>query len=347
MAVRGHRNQSKGKYVMKKSPLFHRIRCLTLATLAVGAASLAAPVFAAFPDKPISLVVGFTPGGGVDVVGRIIAQGMGENLKTSVVVENKPGFSGNISAQYVKRAAPDGYTLLMAPTTSYAMTEKILGKETVGYDLLADFIPVSTLGELPLILLANKQLGMNNYADMSAKARANPGKYAYGSTGNGSTEHIVTELFRQQAKVDLLHVPYRGSSPAMSDLLGGEIQMMFTTSPTALANLPSGRVTALGVASQKRLTVLPDVPTFAEQGLPAFNAVAVYSILAPKGTPEDVIVKLNAAISEVLKTPAIKDKLSQLGVEVVQTTPQQSRQRLEAEVAKWNTAIDQTKITVQ
>lgn len=302
---------------------------------------------ASLTDKPVTLVVAFPAGGGVDVVGRILAQGMAQKLKVSVIVDNKAGASGAIGAQFVKRAAADGHTLLMAPTTSYVMSEKMLGAESVGYEVAKDFKPVATVGELPLVMLASKASGITSYAELSDKARQQPGKLAYGSSGNGSTEHIVTEWFRQQASVDLLHVPYRGSAPAMADLFAGEIQVMVTTSPTALTNLASGRVTAVGAASSKRLAIFPDLPTFAEQGLPQFVAASVYAVLAPKGTPDDVVATLNAALNETLDDEAVRRRFAQLGVEVVHSTPAQARDRLQHESTKWEQVVQRIKATAR
>ncbi len=299
---------------------------------------------AAFMDKPVTLVVAFPAGGGVDVVGRILAQGMAQKLKLSVVVDNKAGASGAIGAQFVKRAAPDGHTLLMAPTTSYVMSEKMFGTESVGYEIAKDFSPVATVGELPLVMLASKPSGITSYAELSAKAKQQPGKLAYGSSGNGSTEHVVTEWFRQQASVDLLHVPYRGSAPAMADLIAGEIQFMVTTSPTALTNLATGRVVAVGVASPQRLAIFPDLATFAEQGLPQFVAASVYAVLAPKGTPDDVIATLNTALNETLDDEAVKRRFAQLGIEAVHSTPAQARDRLQHESNKWEQVVQRIRV---
>ncbi|CAN7773995.1 tripartite tricarboxylate transporter substrate binding protein [Variovorax sp. LjRoot84] len=305
----------------------------------VSSLALCAWAQAGLMDKPVTLVVAFPAGGGVDVVGRILAQGMAQKLKLSVVVDNKAGASGAIGAQFVKRAAPDGHTLLMAPTTSYVMSEKMSGAESVGYEIAKDFRPVATVGELPLVMLVSKGSGITSYTELSAKARQQPGKLAYGSSGNGSTEHIVTEWFRQQASVDLLHVPYRGSAPAMADLFAGEIQIMVTTSPTALTNLATGRVAAVGVASPQRLAIFPELPTFAEQGLPQFVAASVYAVLAPKGTPDDVVATLNAALNETLDDEAVKRRFAQLGVEVVHSTPTQARDKLQQESTKWEQVV--------
>lgn len=296
-----------------------------------------------FPDKPITLVVGFSPGGGVDTVGRIMAELLGAQLPGTVVVDNRTGFSGNLAAQQVKRAAPDGYTLLMAPTTSYAMSVKLLGAAAAGYELVPDFKAVATVAELPLVLLASKTSGVATLEQMTHAVKAAPGKFAYGSAGNGSTEHVVTEAFRLQTGLEMIHVPYRGSSPAMADLQSGQIQYLFTTPPTALANVQGGRAVAVGTANRTRLGVLPDVPTFAEQGLP-FEAASIYAILAPKATPDAVVARLNAALGVALKTPEARRRLAQVGVEVIVASPAESAQRLAAEVDKWSRAIDAARI---
>lgn len=310
-------------------------RLLTLALLAgIGAAQAQT-----YPDRPITLVVGYSPGGGVDVVARIVGDLLAAQLGGTVVVDNRPGFSGNIAAQQVKRAAPDGYTLLMAPTTSYAMSVKLLGAAAAGYELVADFKAVATVAELPLVLLASKSSGVASLDQMVRAVKAAPGKFAYGSTGIGSTEHVVTEAFRQQTGLNMIHVPYRGSSPAMADLQSGQIQYLFTTPPTALSNVQGGRAVAVGTANRTRLAVLPDVPTFKEQGLP-FEAASVYAVLAPKATPDALVARLNSALNDALKTPEARRRLTQVGVEVIHASPEESAQRLAAEVDKWSRAID-------
>jgi tripartite-type tricarboxylate transporter receptor subunit TctC len=306
-------------------------------------AGLGAAQAQTFPERPITLVVGFSAGGGVDVVGRIMAELLTAQLPGTVVVDNRTGFSGNLAAQQVKRAAPDGYTLLMAPTTSYAMSVKLLGAAAAGYELVTDFKAVATVAELPLVLLASKASGLTSLEQLTRTVKAAPGKFAYGSAGNGSTEHVVTETFRLQTGLEMIHVPYRGSSPAMADLQSGQIQLMFTTPPTALSNVQGGRAVAVGTANRTRLSVLPDVPTFKEQGM-AFEAASIYAILAPKTTPDAVVARLNSALNEALKTPEARRRLSQVGVEVIQASPAESAQRLAAEVDKWSRAIDAARI---
>ncbi|MFW7342026.1 tripartite tricarboxylate transporter substrate binding protein [Pollutimonas sp. H1-120] len=319
--------------------MLKQMSALPLAALAALAFASSAPALAAYPDKPIRMVVGFSPGGGVDVVGRIMAQALGEQLNTTVVVENKSGFSGNIAAQQVKQSDPDGYTLLMAPTTSYALVQTMLGTKQVGYDLVKDFKSAGTVGILPLVVIVNRSLGVNTLQELVSAANAKDKKLAYGSSGNGSTEHIITELFLQKAKMGMLHVPYRGSSPAMADLLSGEIQLFMATTPTALANLASGRLTAIGIASPQRLPILADVPTLDEQGLKDFEAASIYSILLPSGTPTAVLEKLNAALEKAFQSTALQDKLMQLGVKVQPGTLEESSRQLADEAAKWPRAI--------
>lgn len=311
----------------------------------VTALGMAGAACAAYPDHPITLVVAYAPGGAVDVVARILGRELGEALGQPVVVENKPGFAGNLGAQYVKRAAPDGYTLLMAPSTSYALIAKLMGVQTVGYDLTRDFRPVGLVAELPIILVASHTVAARTLPEFVATLKKEPGKIAYGSSGNGTIEHVVAEMFRLQEKVDIMHVPYRGAAPAMTDLMSGQIQMMFATAPTALANIPTGRIHAIGVATAHRLPSLPDVPTLAEQGLPGFSAQAIYSILAPAATPETVIDKLNATLQKLMDTPRVKEQFALQGVLPLRNTPAEAARQLQADVAKWNQVIDAAGIT--
>ena len=322
-----------------------RVARRLLARLFTAGLALWLPVASAqgYPERPVTLVVGFSPGGGVDVVARIVAERLSVQLPGTVVVENRSGFSGNLAAQQVKRAAPDGYTLLMAPTTSYAMSVKLLGAATAGYELVPDFKAVATVAELPLVLLASRACGITSLEEMLRAVKAAPGKFAYGSSGNGSTEHVVTESFRLQTGLEMIHVPYRGSSPAMADLQSGQIQFLFTTPPTALSNVQSGRAVAVGTANRTRLSVLPETATFKEQGL-AFEAASIYAVLAPKATPDAIVARLNTALNEALKTPEARQRLKQVGVEIIQASPAESAQRLAAEVDKWSTAIDAARI---
>jgi len=312
---------------------------------AAGALSLAAlPAQAQYPERPITLVVPFAAGGAVDVVGRILGTGLSEQLGKTVVVENKAGASGNIGAQQVRRAKADGYTLLMAPTTSYVLNSRLMDKDVVGFDLLKDFRSVGVVGELPIVLVVNQAMGVKTLPELVSKVRAAPGEFAYGSSGPGTMEHAIAEMFRLREKLELLHVPYRGAAPAMVDLLAGQVQMMFATAPTALANLPGGRIVPVGVAARNRLASLPDTPTLIEQGLPDFTASSVYAILVSRDTPEPVVQALNGALKRLHEGPTVGDKLRQQGVVPIYTDTAQADAALRAEVEKWNAVVDTTHI---
>lgn len=312
---------------------------------AAGVLSLAAlPAHAQYPERPITLVVPFAAGGAVDVVGRILGTALSEQLGKTVVVENKAGASGNIGAQQVRRAKADGYTLLMAPTTSYVLNSRLMDKDVVGFDLLKDFRSVGVVGELPIVLVVNQAMGVKTLPELVSKVRAAPGEFAYGSSGPGTMEHAIAEMFRLRENLELLHVPYRGAAPAMVDLLAGQVQMMFATAPTALANLPGGRIVPVGVAARTRLASLPDTPTLIEQGLPDFTASSVYAILVSRDTPEPVVQALNGALKRLHDGPTVGDKLRQQGVVPIYTDTAQADAALRAEVEKWNAVVDTTHI---
>lgn len=324
--------------------VFKQIRRAMVA--AVFALPVAAAVAAPYPDKPINLVVPYSAGGAVDTVGRILGQVLNDRMSVSVVVENKGGFSGNVGAQYVARSSPDGYTLLMAALTSYALNAKLMGEKTVGYSLANDFKPVAIVGKLPVALVVNSSLPADTLPELIDYLKKNPGKIAFGSSGPGSLEHAAGELFKMRAGVDILHVPYKGAAPAMVDLMSNQIQLMFATTPTTVANLSSGRIKVIGVASDKPVAVLPKAATLASQGLKGVEATSLYGVLAPKGTPDDVIAKLNDNLQKGLQDPEVRKKLSMQGVEVVSTTPQSARSMMQAEVDKWSQVIDKTHITL-
>jgi len=312
------------------------------------AAVLAIPAIASasYPDKPINLVVPYSAGGAVDTVGRILGQVLNDHMSVPVVVENKGGFSGNVGAQYVARSAPDGYSILMAALTSYSLNAKLMGQKAVGYSLLDDFKPVAVVGKLPVALVVNSAVPANTLPELIDYLKKNPGKIAFGSSGPGSLEHAAGELFKLRAGVDILHVPYKGAAPAMVDLMSGQIQLMFATTPTTLANLSSGRIKVLGVASATPVTVLPDAPTLASAGLKGVEATSIYGLLVPAKTPDAIVEKLNNALQKGLQDPEVQKKMSMQGIEIVSTTPQSARALVADEVGKWNRVIDETHITL-
>ncbi|TFZ05448.1 tripartite tricarboxylate transporter substrate binding protein [Ramlibacter henchirensis] len=291
-----------------------------------------------YPSRQVTMVVGYPPGGAVDAVGRLIAQRLGESLGKPVVVDNKSGASGNIGAQFVAKAPPDGHTLLVAPLTSYAMNSLLL-PATTGYQLDKDFAPVSLVGYLPLVLMANEAVPASTPAQLVAIAKAKPASLNYASSGNGSIEHVAGEMFKRQASVSLLHIPYRGAAPAMTDLLAGQVQVMFATSATAMANMKTGRIKPLMVATPQRISALPDVPTAREAGFAGFEVASTYAVLAPAGTPPAVVRRLNQEISKIMQVQEVRQRFQTLGIETMTSTPEEAGARVTAELSKWGQVI--------
>lgn len=302
------------------------------------ALALAAGTPAAFgqdyPAKQITLVVAYPPGGGVDAVTRIVGQKLAEALAVNIVVENRPGFSGNIGAASVARATPDGYTLLLAPWTTYAINS-VLYPGKVGYALDKDFAPITIVGYLPLVLLVNPQLQVNSVQDLLALAKSRPDAISFGSTGPGSLEHIAAELLKVQTNTKMVHVPYKGNGPAVTDLISGQIQMMFTTAPTWAAHSTSGRLKALMVTTPQRSGTFTELPTPKEAGLPAFEVYSTYGLVAPAGTPAPVIKRLNEAMLKILEAPDTRARFSVLGVDPAPSSPEAAAQRVGSDLVKW------------
>ncbi|WP_454757572.1 Bug family tripartite tricarboxylate transporter substrate binding protein [Cupriavidus campinensis] len=341
--------------MLSKSGRSTPARVATLATnillacaSACAVAFMAAPAIAQekYPEKPVNLVVPYPAGGAVDVVGRLLGQKLAESLGRPVVVDNKPGFSGNIGAQFVARSAPDGYTVLMAALTSYSINAALLQKAN-GYNLAGDFTPVAIVGNLPIVLLVSHDLPANSVQDLIRLAQAKPNTLAFGSSGNGSIEHVAGEMFRRQAGLELLHVPYKGAAPAVADLLGGQIQIMFATGPTALSAIKSGKVRALAVATPQRIGALPDVPTVAEAGLKDFVVPSTYGVLVRQGTPKPIVTRLNAELQKILQMPDVKARFAAQGIDVVLGSADDADHRLKGEVAKWARVIQETRIAAQ
>jgi tripartite-type tricarboxylate transporter receptor subunit TctC len=296
-----------------------------------------------YPNKPIILVVAYTPGGGVDAVARLIAQKLSDAMAANVVVENRPGFSGNIGAASVARAAPDGYTLLLAPWTTYAINS-VLYPGKVGYVLDKDFAPVTVIGYLPLILLVNQNVHANSLQELLALARNKPDSISFGSTGSGSLEHIAAELLKLQANVRMVHVPYKGNAPAVTDLIGGQIQLLFTTAPTWAAHANSGRLKALMVTTPQRSPAFPELPTPKEAGMPAFEVFSTYGVLAPAGTPPAIIKRLNEEMVKILEAADTKARFKVLGVDAAPSTPEAALQRVTRDLAKWEQILKSANI---
>lgn len=312
-------------------------------TACAAALACTAPFAQDYPSRQVTMVVGYAAGGAVDAVARLLSQKLGDALGKPVVVDNKAGASGNIGAQFVAKAAPDGHTLLMAPVTTYAMNS-LLYPATAGYHLDKDFAGVSTVGYLPLVLVVNEALPARSVADLVKAAKARPGGMDYGSAGNGSIEHVAGEMFKQQAGVSMVHIPYRGAAPAITDLMAGQLSLMFATVPTAVANLKSGKLRPLAVTTPERIGALRDVPTTREAGYPGFEVASVYAVLAPAATPQPVVQRLNQEIAKILQMPDVQARFQTLGIERAASTPEEATQRLGQELAQWRKVIQSSSI---
>jgi tripartite-type tricarboxylate transporter receptor subunit TctC len=271
------------------------------------------------------------------MMARTIGAKLQERWGQPAVIENRPGASGIIGTDLVAKAAPDGYTLVMATQTTHAVNPSLYSK--VPYDPVKDFSPITLAGWTPLMLVVPASLPVTNLRQLVAWIQANPGKVAYGSGGNGTSQHLTGELFKSMAGVDMLHVPYKGSAPAMTDLLGGQISLMFDNLPTALPHVKSGKLRGIAVTSQQRSPLAPEVPTLAESGLPGFDVATWFGLLAPAGTPADIVNKIQEATAAGLSEPAVRQKLSAQGIEVVAGTPAQFATFLDTEVARWGKVI--------
>ena len=311
-----------------------RARSIVLACLVAFAA--AANVWAqAYPDRPVRLVVGFPPGGAADIIGRIIGQKLSETWGEQVVVDNRPGAGSTIGADIVARAAPDGYTLLMISSSHAASA----GLYKTSYRPVDSFAPVTLVASAPQALLATPSLAAKSLSDLLGRAKAEPGKFTYGSAGNGSTTHLAGELLCEMAKIKLVHVPYKGGAPALADLMGGQIQLMFLALPPALPQIKSGKVRALAVTSSKRSPSLPQVPAIAE-AVPGYEATNWYGVLAPRGTPAAIVQKLYADIGAALRDADVARRIVAQGADVVGNTPQEFTAYLRSEIQKWSKVIE-------
>lgn len=304
--------------------------------LAVVAAGLAAlPLVAAaqsYPARPIRLVVPFPPGGPTDVLARIVAIRLGERLGQPVIIDNKPGASGMIGADLVAKAAPDGYTLL-ANASIHVINPSLYPK--TAYDAIADFAPVSNLADVPLVLAVNPKVAARSVAELVALARSSKNPLAFASAGNAASQHLSGEAFKIAAGIDLLHVPYKGSAPALTDLIGGQVQLMFDSMPSAMPHLKAGSIRPLAVTTAQRSAALPEVPTIAESGYPGFSISTWYGVWAPAATPPAVVQRLSREIAAIVRLPEVRQQFASLGAEPVGNTPEEFAAFTRAELAKW------------
>ena len=322
------------------------IRALgTFAVFCLGLASLAGPAVAqTYPDRPIRIIVPFAAGGGSDVVGRAIAQKLTEKLGQSVAVENRTGAGGSLGATVVARAPADGYTLLLGSSSEIALYPNVAAN--VPYDSQRDFIPIALLATVPLVLTVTESFPVKSVQELLAYARANPGKLNYGSAGPGSTTHMAMVLFNTMTNTTMTHVPYRGSTPVITDLLAGNLQVAIATMAAVTPHAGGGKLRFIAVSTAKRATTLPDLPTIAESGVPGYAVGLWTGLLAPANTPPAIVAKLNAAVAESLASPDLKDMLARQGAEQSGSTPEQFAEEIKRETAVWRDVVQKTGIRI-
>lgn len=296
-----------------------------------------------WPEQQVRILVGFSPGGTTDVLARIVAKELSESLGQTVMVENKPGAGSNIATEQTARAKPDGYTLMMmAITTTINQTLY----KNVRFDVEKDFVPVALVAKVPNILVANKDMPYSSVKELVDYAKANPEGVIYSSSGSGTSMHLSGELFKQQADVQMLHIPYKGSGPAMTGLLGGEVHVMFDNMPSSAPHIKAGNLKPLAVTTAERSPTFPDVPTLKESGYPDYSVTSWFGIVAPAGTPAEVVTKLNTEIEKILEKPAVIEQLDGLGAMTEKMSPEQFGDFIKAETASWGAVINKGGISV-
>ena len=294
-----------------------------------------------YPTKPVRLVVPWPPGGGTDVFARVIGQKLGERLGYTVVVDNRPGASGNVGAEMVAKLPPDGYTIMLATIT--LATNPSMYK-TLNFEPLKDFAPITLVAGVPHVLVVSPSLAVNSVKDLIALAKAEPGKLNYASAGNGSPFHLAAELFKSLTGTTIVHVPYQGGGPAITAVIGGQVQLTFGNLVAVLPLVKGGKLKALGVTGATRSAAAPDLPTIAEEGVRGYDFSSWFGFFAPGKTPKAVIAKLNQEIVHILKTPEMKNRLTQDGADVIASTPQEFSAYLASETRKWEQVIKQAGI---
>jgi tripartite-type tricarboxylate transporter receptor subunit TctC len=287
----------------------------------------------AWPAKPIKWVVPFAPGGTTDILARTVGEKLALALGQPVVIENKPGAGGGVGAEFVARAAPDGYTIMGGTISTHAINASLY--KNLPYDPVKDFVPIVLLARVPNMLVVNPDVPAKNVGELIVLLKASPGKYTFASSGNGTSQHLSGELFKSMSGTDMQHIPYKGSPPALQDVMGGQVTMTFDNITTAWTLAKSGKLRALAVTTASRSSIAPDVPTLAESGLPGFEVGSWQGVFAPAGTPPAIVRRLNAEIVRILGLPDVKEKLSGLGAELVGNTPEEFAVLVKAEVVKW------------
>lgn len=297
----------------------------------------ASPEAAKYPTRVVRVIVGFAPGGAVDVPARLVAQRLSEALGQAVIVENRPGADGIVAGDFVAKSPPDGYTLVYV-SAGHAMNS-ILHAKTLPYHAVNDFAHVSLVATGPLTLVVNPALPVKDLKQLIALARSKPGQLNFASSGSGGTMHLAGELLKSMAKINIVHVPYKGGGPAVNDVIGGQVELTFVGAPASMPHIRSGRLKVLAVTSAKRAAALPDVPTVAELGYPGYEVAAWYGVLAAARTPQSIVNQLSTEIAKVVALPDMRQRFLALGIEPAGSTPQQFTEHLKAEIARWTPVI--------
>ncbi|ABC92264.1 hypothetical conserved protein [Rhizobium etli CFN 42] len=312
-----------------------------LAALVLGGSAGAAD----FPDRAITLVVPFAAGGSTDVVARIVAQKMSEDLGQQVIVQNVAGAGGNLGAGNVARAEPDGHTILMGTVATHALNPLIL--KSTPYDPEKDFAPVSLLVIVPNVLVVNPELPAKTVPELIALLKAEPEKYSYASSGNGTPLHLSGELFKSMAGVSMQHIPYKGAGPALNDVIGNQVPIMFDNLPSSSSHIKAGTLRALAVTTAERAPSFPDIPTIAESGIPGYETYTWNALFAPANTPSEVVARLNASANKALKDPAVSERMKEFSATVVGSTPEELAAHVKAELAKWGPVVKGANIQME
>jgi len=311
---------------------------LSFLTLALAAGICSAQSGApAYPAKPVRFVVGFTPGGPSDILARALGQKLGDLWSQQVVIENRPGAGGNIAAEIVAKSAPDGYTWLLGNNSILATNASLY--RTLAYDPVKDFAPVALVAVQPNILVVNPQVPAKSVMELIALARAKPGQLNYASSGSGAAAHLSGELFRAMTGVNIVHVPYKGAQPALTDVIAGQVQLMFATSASVLPYIKAGRLRALAVTTARRSEAMPELPTVSEAGVAGFEAISWHGVVVPAATPAPLVERINHDIVSVLRIPELRDRLAALGAEVMTGTPREFADYIAREIPKWTKVV--------
>lgn len=315
-----------------------RTTFLSIATASLLAALLPGAAHAqGYPNKPIRLIVPYAPGGATDIIGRAAAAELTKTMGQQVIIENRPGAGGNLGAEQVARSAPDGYTLLVSPSSLHGITPFLYTK--LPYDPNKDLAPIIVLGSFANVLVMNPSIKANSVSELVALIKASPGKFTYASSGSGSTIHLSGEMFKSMLNLDIAHVPYKGSSPALTDLMGGQVSIMFDNIPSAITFIRSGKLKPLATTGPTRSSSLPELPTMIEAGFPGYISTAWFGIVAPAGTPKEIIARINAEGQKVTKSPDFIKRMNELGYDIVGGTPEQMAAMIQEELKRWGPVV--------